>query len=167
MKLRFTFILMCLSVLVHAQTLTQTLRGTVTDKTTQKALQGANLILQPGEIKTSTDEKGTFIFENTPAGRYSIRVSFTGYNTAIINEIIVATGKQTVINIELLPSVTMLSEASVSNANQDIEAVQSRTFTVEQSQRYAAVFNDAGRMAALYPGVALTDDGNKIGRAHV
>lgn len=58
-----------------------TLKGKVIDAKTQKALAGANVRLVGTNIGIATDNKGEFILKNIADGEYTLRASFSGYET--------------------------------------------------------------------------------------
>ena len=74
-KLSFvTFLLMGFNGI--SQTITQTVKGIVTDKTSEKPLVGAGVNLVGSKIGSITDAKGRFTLNNVPIGRHKISVSF-------------------------------------------------------------------------------------------
>lgn len=79
--------------LVQAQNPQQTLRGQVFDAVAQKALSGATVLLEGSTNGTNTDEQGKFRFENLPVGRYRLRVSYVGYDTLVVPEVLLEAGR--------------------------------------------------------------------------
>ncbi len=57
-----------------------TIRGVVTDKATGEPLPAANIVVVGTMMGTTTDADGAFILE-VPAGEYTLRVSYIGYET--------------------------------------------------------------------------------------
>ena len=154
--------------LLPAQSLTQTVRGTVIDKQVKSPLPGVVIqLLNSNPAKgTSTDANGNFKFEQVPVGRQSFKLTFTGYKEIILNDIAVNSGKEIVLNIEMEEQV-IENEAVVITADKkkplnDLSTVSSRTISVEETQRYAAAVNDPARAALAYAGVASADDGNNL-----
>ncbi len=95
--------LMLLSIWGYSQP--STVQGTVTDET-GTPLQGVNVIIQGTTIGTTTDANGAYRIE---AGSEStLTFSFMGY----LNES-VAVGPQTVINVSLIPDITLLGDVVV------------------------------------------------------
>jgi len=151
---------------VGAQELTQTIRGTVVDKESQMSLPGVTIIVLNSEpLKgITTDGEGKFRLEDVPVGRAGIKISFIGYNPIIINNIIITSGKEVVLSLELTEQITSLDEVKII-AKEDkrtplneMALISARSFTVEETQRYAGALNDPSRMAANYAGVALAGD---------
>ncbi|MCX6266445.1 MAG: carboxypeptidase-like regulatory domain-containing protein [Bacteroidetes bacterium] len=101
-----TIIFICLVNLlvpVFAQTPTQTVRGRVFDADSKTSLPGANITLMNSDplIGTTTDANGNFILENVPVGRRSFRISYIGYKPIIKPEILISSGKETILSVEL------------------------------------------------------------------
>ena len=151
---------------VSAQVLTQTIRGTVVDKESQISLPGVTVLLLDSEpLKgITTDVEGKFRLEDVPIGRAGIKVSFIGYNPIIITNMIITSGKEVVLSLELTEQITSLDEVEIIAKEDKREAlnkmalISARSFTVEETQRYAGALNDPSRMVANYAGVALAGD---------
>jgi len=59
-----------------------TLTGKVTDALTGIALPGANVVVEGTERGAASDSEGNFLIKSLPAGRYTIKTSFIGYETS-------------------------------------------------------------------------------------
>ncbi|MCU0398358.1 MAG: carboxypeptidase-like regulatory domain-containing protein, partial [Cyclobacteriaceae bacterium] len=90
-------------ILVNAQTLTQTVRGKVVDQVTQMALPGATVQILNTDpiIGAVTDAEGEFKIQKLPVGNYALRISFIGYKDFVLPNIIVNSGKETVLTIAI------------------------------------------------------------------
>ena len=145
---------------------TQTIRGKVVDAESQAPLLGANvLILEAGPITgVITDESGVFILEDVPVGRYTILVSYVGYKSSILREILVGTGKEVFLDVGLKELLVEMEGVSVvANINKDqtinpMAGVSARSFTVEETERYPGSWGDPARMASNYAGVFPNGD---------
>lgn len=160
--------------LVAAQQTTngQTLKGTVMDKAVKTELVGATVqVLIPSEnpqpLKgTQTDAEGRFRLPALPLGRYTVVVRYLGYKDAIVPNVLLTAGKETDLTVELEEAVLQGKEVVITaktakqNPLNDLSTVSTRTFSVEETQRFAAAVNDPARMAASYAGVAMPNDGN-------
>ncbi len=148
--------------LSFSQTITQTVKGKVFDKTTQEALIGATIVLLDSDplVGTTTDLDGKFNLENVPVGRQSIKISMIGFETHFVSEILISSGKQVVLNIGLPEKATALQEVVLTPKRikekpiNPMATVSSRQFTVEETQRYAGGLNDPARLASSFAGVA-------------
>ncbi|WP_425291069.1 carboxypeptidase regulatory-like domain-containing protein [Spirosoma linguale] len=156
-----------LPAVLHAQSFTQTIRGTVVDQSLQTPLPGTTvMLLTSTPLKgTSTDASGQFRLTQVPVGRQSLQISVVGYKTATLQNITVDAGKELVLSISLEEAVSQLSEITVKptidkdKPLNEMAAVSARTFSVEETQKFAAAVNDPARMATAYAGVVGADDG--------
>jgi hypothetical protein len=152
---------------LHAQTLTQTIRGKVGDQVSKFPMPGATVMILGTDplIGTVTDADGYFKIPQVPLGTQSLRVSFVGYRDLILPQIQVNSGKEVVLDLNLEEEFNQIQEVVVL-ANEkdrtvnDMIAVSGRTFSVEETRKFAAAVNDPARMAASYSGVVSADDGN-------
>ncbi len=152
---------------VQAQdTLYQSIKGKVIDKDTRVSLPGATVLLNNGkaDIGSATDENGNFLLQNVPIGRQSIVVRFMGYQSLELNNLIVRSGKELILEIELHEMVLEMDEVQVlaqnrkDRPNNTIATVSARSFSVEETNRYAGSYGDPARMVANYAGVMSSRD---------
>lgn len=175
MKKIYPLLLLFLPSLVLAQSPVQTLRGTVTDADNGAPLSSANLVLswdassllsrEGGSISTATDESGHFSWSKIAVGRYRLQVSYVGYETVTIAEVLIEAGKEAVQNVQLRERSEALHEVVVkaqARNSTDIQSLSAYTMTVEEQFRFPATFYDPGRLAMSYPGVAGVNDGTNI-----
>ena len=103
MILRFFFIFfLFLNQILLSQVL-QTVKGRVVDKETGIGLPGAIVqlkVIESNSIVVANND-GFYKFNNVPVGRQSFLFSFSSYKTIPINDIIITSGKELVINVEL------------------------------------------------------------------
>ncbi|MEO5643157.1 MAG: TonB-dependent receptor [Bacteroidia bacterium] len=156
------------SSVLPAQTPTQTVRGSVKDKQIKSALPGAIItLLNSTPAKgAATDTEGNFILADVPVGRQSFRVTLLGYQEITLNDVAVSSGKELVLNIEMEEKITENEEVVIAADKKkplnEMSTVSARTFSVEETQRYAAAVNDPARAALAFAGVASVGDGNNF-----
>lgn len=151
---------------LQAQQVVQTLRGTVLDEDSRLPLIGAAVVVMDSDpLKgATTDVDGRFEITGLPVGRHSIRVQYMGYEPRVIPEINLGSVREVVLDITLVESTRQLQEVVVkamaegTAPNNEMSVVSARSFSLEQSERFAASINDPGRMALSFAGVNLTDD---------
>jgi hypothetical protein len=168
MKLiNYIFLLLLLMCnIMTAQDFTQTIRGTVIDKTTGLPIPGANVIILDSNplIGTATVTDGKFRLEKVKIGRIDIKVSFIGYDDVILSNISLSTGKEMVLTVEMEEGTTSVNEVVVSAALEKtlpinkMASISARSFTVEETEQYAGARGDVGRMASNYAGVVGNND---------
>ena len=82
-KTYLSFAILALSIVfTNASEIETSIKGSVVRQGNNAPLSGANVILTDKddfEIGTATDEDGMFYFENIPAGKYTITISFIGF----------------------------------------------------------------------------------------
>lgn len=154
--------------LAHAQQPVQLVKGQVIDSESQQPVIGANVIITSisPAIGATTDLNGNFRIEGVPVGRHAFKITSVGYDNAFLQEISVGSGKEVELTIKLTESFQALNEVVIKAQKEsgatlnDMVTVSGRSFTVDQTKRFAAAVNDPARMAMSFAGVATTDDGN-------
>ncbi|MBN3036750.1 MAG: TonB-dependent receptor [Bacteroidales bacterium] len=162
------FILTAFISVALAQVPTQTIRGRVIDKDSRTPLTGVSLVIEPSDpmIGAVTGEAGAFRFEGLAVGRYTLRVYYMGYEPLTIPDVWIGAGKETVLEIRMQEAVLKLDEVVVTADSRKGEvinrmaSVSARSFSVEETRRYAGSFNDPARMASAYAGVSCNPDGS-------
>jgi hypothetical protein len=159
------FFLFHFSISLAGQPITQTVRGTITDKLTKETLIGAIVLLLDSSHQkgAATDADGNFRIPNVPLGRQQFMVSYLGYKSQLLSAV-VTSGKEVVFNVELEQSVIQGKEVKVvaerrkDKPNNEMAAVSARSFTFEETSRYAGSLLDPARMAMNYAGVNGASD---------
>ncbi|MEO9967340.1 MAG: carboxypeptidase-like regulatory domain-containing protein [Reichenbachiella sp.] len=156
-----------LSTSLMSQEITQTIRGKVIDETSEITLPGATILLIGTEpaLGSITNVDGDFAIKNVPLGRYTIFISFVGYEPVTIPNVLVHSGKSNFLNVKLKESLFKLDEVVIEAEKakdiplNEMAAVSARVFTVEETQRYAAGLDDPSRMATSFAGVTNSSIG--------
>jgi hypothetical protein len=161
---RFFLVLYLLFILtgVAAQTPVQTLRGKVIDAESKAGLEGANvLLMQTDPLQgATTGPDGSFRIINVPVGRRVLQVTFIGYKPVVVPEILVTSGKETVLTIEMEEVVYTKKEVEVKAVPEKdrpinpMAMISARSFNVDESRRYAGAMDDPMRAASSFAGVA-------------
>jgi hypothetical protein len=148
---------------VHAQ---QTVRGRVIDKQSQVPIIGASIILENTDPLKGDDSDidGYFRIENVRPNRYNIRVSYLGYKDEVLLGVLVGSGQEVILTIELTESPTQLDEITVGvdrvnpTPINEMAQISGRSFTVEETKRFPVSVGDPLRLASSFAGVVATDD---------
>jgi hypothetical protein len=151
--------------ITKAQTLTQTVRGTITDKISEKPLAGASIAIEGTKLTTLSSAEGVFVIAGVPIGRMKINISFVGYGTVSIPEVLVTAGKEVVLDVSLEQNSTSLTEVVVKGTKTKKGAVaneyassSARSFNIDEVNRYAGGRNDPSKLVSNYSGVVSNND---------
>ncbi len=102
MFMRYVLILFCVFCLgISSYGQYGTIGGWVRDKKTQEPIIGATVALQNTSLGTATDSNGRFKISQIPALSYTIVVNYLGYKSAILYNVIVSSGNEQVLTIEM------------------------------------------------------------------
>jgi hypothetical protein len=166
-KLFLLNFLMLLFIRSYSQNQTQTVRGTIIDKESKTPLIGATVqVINGTAMGTTTDENGTFRVLNVPVGRKTIKVSYLGYETMTMPDVMVTAGKEVVLTLSLTEAITKINEVTISYdrkkdptvTNNEMATVSSRSFNPDDTKKYAGALGDPSRMAANFAGVVAGND---------
>lgn len=161
------FLLLFTNVLVWSQEQTSRISGVVIDKQSEFTIPGANVVItsvSPAK-GASTEMDGRFTIENLPVGRHTVQISFLGYKTVVLPNILISSAKEAFVTIEMLENTEELKEVVVSaesdkrDAINQMATVSSRQFSVEEAGRYSGALQDPARMATNFAGVSGANDG--------
>lgn len=149
-----------------AQEPLQNIRGQIIDIDTKSPIIGATImLLYQSEITgTVSDVEGNFRLEKLSLGRHTLEISFLGYEKKIIPNILLTSGKEVVLTIELSEAITTMQEIVVtankdkSGANNELVSVSARNFKSEETNRFAGSRFDPARMVSNYAGVVSGND---------
>jgi len=166
--LLFCLMVMYLGMQAQDDGKTQTVRGKVVDIVTQQPLIGVVVVVDETDLNAVTDINGDFVLEGVPVGRQIIRTQYLGYESYVSEGLIISSSKETYLEIKLQEKVEVTDEVVVSaskgadgvgnKALNDLSVVSTRSFSVEETKRYAASIDDPGRMAIALPGVQADQD---------
>lgn len=143
--------------------LTQNIRGKFVDKQTQAPLMGATIIVvEHPNFGAVSDLDGYYKVENVPTGRVTLKINYLGYNEIVLSNINLTANKELVIDVAMeemvIKGLEVVIQADKKKALNDRTTNSARTFSVEETQRYAGSMNDVSRMAANFAGMNNGND---------
>ena len=153
------------TLIVFSQHPVQTVRGNVVDQQSKKGIEHASVIIEGMTGGIVTDSNGAFIIYKVPVGRITIQVSHIGYEPLRLFNIVVESGKETLLNPELIEKLNVTQKEIVISgrreklSNRQMATVSAVEFNAEDSRRYAGSRNDVARMASNFAGVNSVNDG--------
>ena len=157
------------TTLAFSQKLSQTVRGTILDMDSRLPLIGATVIIAGSNpmIGTTTDVNGNFKFENLTIGRIALQTSYIGYESKTIPNIVINSGKESVIDITMQESVVKLSQAIIKankkgEAINDMAMISARSISHEETKRYAGGYDDPAVILNNFAGIATSQTTNDI-----
>lgn len=98
------------------------LSGVLVNRKTQQNATGLLVAITPGNEKMISDSNGSFRFTNLLPGAYSIKVSGLGIQDKLLTNVIVTTGNENILTIELEPSVNLLNTVTVTGRKNTAKA---------------------------------------------
>lgn len=149
------------------------IRGMVTDAETGLPLPGANVLATPVERARASDSaeadirgaasdaNGRFFIEPLASGSYALHVSFIGYESRVIGDIVVRPGRVTVADAALHSAAYAAGEVEVTAGyftTMPAEDVSVAAFSGEEIRRSPGSAGDVSRIMMVLPSVAKVND---------
>jgi len=165
----FTIVLMILALptVLMAQ---GKIEGQVIDSTSSEAIYGANIFIIELEKGDATNINGNFEIENVPAGDYTIRISYLGYQTKSIG-ISVDDKEEIKLHVILIPDIFEGDEVQIlgqamGQASAIREQLQSNTIVNVVSKERLSELPDqnAAESVARLPGVSVQRDAGEASK---
>lgn len=145
---------------------TQTFRGRVVDAYTELPLPGAAVVV-PGTDPlrgAAADINGEFRIEGLPLGRIDARITMVGYEPALLRNLLLVSGRELVVEVRLeervysMDGLVVRPEIRKDRPGNEMAVVSARSFTIDETERYAGSLGDPSRMAANFAGVSSVSD---------
>ncbi len=164
-KIIFTLSLILCIFTTYAQN--SVIKGNIKDKVSETPIIGAVVsMLTDNKLSdgVQSDENGNFILNNIAPGRYQLVIEYIGYKGTTIPNILVTSGKESIIDVGLEEDITVLNEVVVKGqvdkdkTINEMAAISARTFSLEEVSRYSGGRNDASRLVSNFAGVATAND---------
>ncbi len=117
-------------------------------------------------IGAISDEFGKFRLENVPVGRQNFKISSLGYEPSYLNNIDVTMAKEVVVDVKLQENFAKMDEVVIKverdkrKTVNKFASISARSFSIEETNLYAASIGDPARQALNFAGV--TNNGNDL-----
>ena len=158
--LAVSLMILSLSVAGVAQELAATLTGTVTDAS-GAVVAGATIVVHSDETgadvrSVTTSGTGSFNITNIPAGRYTVTVNGSGFQTFVAKDVVLNVAEKHTLDMQLKAGkVSERIEVTAENTPiQTTTAEESGTVTGEQVRELALNNRNFEQLVLLQPGVA-------------
>lgn len=165
----FSFLLQVSHSLLAQSIPIQNLKGQVIDRSIKTALAGASIeCIDLPNFKTISSENGQFKITGIPVGRHSFRINYLGYKTASLSNLLLESGKELELIVEMDEQLNNLSAVTVKSSTNKVKPinefslVSARKFSVEETRRFAAGINDPSRIAMAFAGVQGNGNNNAL-----
>lgn len=139
--------------------------GTVINSENQRPLIGANVLLDGFLLGAATDTSGKFTMVNLPVGNYTVRISYIGYQTIFIPDVIVKSERITFLDTEL-KKAPIIGEQVIVKDNYfsyvNSQLTSSTNFSAEEIRRTATMGGDVTRIINSLPSISNENEGNHI-----
>ena len=161
-KLLFVYFLLFVPAVCIAQR-TQTIKGKVVEKESKTPLIGVSVMITDVSpvLGAVTDLNGSFSIDSVPVGKRNISATYVGYTTYSVNDVQVTSAKEVILSIEMEEAAVKMTEVVVSTRRDhinDMALVSTKTFDVQETERYAGSRSDPARMASNFAGVQGGND---------
>lgn len=152
-KLLFLFLF---SLSLHAQN-TGDLSGRIIDLQSQQPLEGATVVLEGTTLGVITDAEGYFTFESIPTQTYNVLVSYLGYESQTLYNIIVTSIGNRPLFFEMEEVAEGLEEVVVRQspfrASRDTP-LSTQSFSAVEIETYPGGNNDITKVVQSMPGIS-------------
>ncbi|HSD64558.1 MAG TPA: TonB-dependent receptor, partial [Ignavibacteriaceae bacterium] len=154
--------LILIFILVTGYNYAQTgkLSGQVTDASTGEPLFSANVIIQGTTMGSAADMNGYYSVLNVRPGTYSVAYRYIGYQTKVVEQVVINADKTTTINVTLNPeaiegeTVVVVAQKPIVEFNQT-----SSVKTVSSNEIQALPVQNLTDIINLQAGTVQTSDG--------
>ena len=135
------------------------IKGRVIDSENEISLIGTNIMLVGTYIGGTSDKNGNFIIENIPAGTYTVRFSYIGYDQKKIENVEIIDNNEIELSVELKPHAILLKEITVTPSQ---FSIMGDVPTVKQSMTHedlqtVTFGEDLYRAVTRLPGISASD----------
>ncbi|MDH4211342.1 MAG: carboxypeptidase-like regulatory domain-containing protein, partial [candidate division WOR-3 bacterium] len=144
--------------IVLFSSVTGKIQGRVVDDKTNEPIAYANVTVLDTELGAATDDGGYFFILNVPTGRYTVEVSFIGYQTKNIANLIVEYDKTVRLEVSLAPSAIELSPVTVTSERPAVSKdMVGTTYLIRKTELPYLPVDYTIELVAFQAAVARTD----------
>jgi outer membrane receptor protein involved in Fe transport len=134
------------------------IQGRVFDARTNEPVAYANVTVLDTELGAATDDGGYFFILNVPTGEYTVEVSFLGYQTKNITNVMVEYDKTVRLEVSLAPSAIELSPVTVTSERPAVSKdMVGTTYLIRKTELPYLPVDYTIELVAFQAAVARTD----------
>jgi hypothetical protein len=164
MKHFFTIVFSFFSFLLFSQSNLGSISGIIIDGNSKETIIGANIFLVGTDKGTATDYDGFYSINNVQPGKYSVSISYIGYQTMTISEVDIQPGGKVTLDIIMSTDAQLLEEITVTEYKKTntvaavlLDVKQSRQVVsgVSNQQIQRSQDNNAAQVMSRIPGITV------------
>ena len=139
------------------------IKGKIIDSDSQQPLVGVNVYLDGTAIGTASDESGKYLIINISAASYTVVVSYVGYQTIKMNDVVINADRTTIIDYSMIVAAVEGEEVIVEAKRPVIVKDQPATpTTIESATINNMPVNNISDVLSTMAGVLEQHGGNYI-----
>ena len=164
MKPLVCILFVCLAVSqLYAQSFRGDIVGHIVDGKTQEPLPIVNVqIVEQPIYGTVTDTSGNFMIKGIEVGTYSLKITLIGYESIILTNIVVSTGRSTKVSIKLNEQAVQVGGVTVNatyfSRTNELSPLSVNNYDRAEVKRQPGSVQDVQRVVQNLPGVASSND---------
>ena len=156
-----------LSIVFTITAVAQQYRGDITgfvvDAKTQEPISVANIqVVEQPTFGAVTDTSGNFNIKGIEVGSYSLKATIIGYESIVLTNIVVSTGRSTKVSIKLNELAVQVGSVTVTatyfNRNNELSPLSVNNYDRADVKRQPGSVMDVQRVVQNLPGVASSND---------
>lgn len=146
-------------------------KGVIKDSSTGESIVGASVGIVGTTYGTISDVDGSFVLTGVPAAKYELQVSYVGYSTVVVENVVVRGGLEVALEIKLESAGELMDEVVVTTSRRrgnDIALLAEQKKSSLTIQRIGAQelsrkgVSDAATAVAKMSGVSKEDAGSQV-----
>lgn len=160
-----TFVIFICSIAsqLFAQSFKGDIVGHVLDGKTQEPLPIVNVqVVEQPIFGTITDTSGNFTIKGIEVGTYSLKATLIGYESIILTNIVVSTGRSTKVSIRLNEQAVQVGGVTVNatyfSRNNELSPLSVNNYDRAEVKRQPGSVQDVQRVVQNLPGIASSND---------
>ena len=139
------------------------IKGKIMGPESQEPLVGVNVYLDGTAIGTASDESGSYLIINVPAATYTVVISYVGYQTIKMNDVVINSDRTTILDFSMNVAAVEGEEVVVEAKRPVIVKDQTATTTtVESATINNMPVNNISDVLSTMAGVLENHGGNYI-----
>jgi outer membrane cobalamin receptor len=148
--------------------ITGKIQGTVYDAHTNDPIPYADVVIANTEMGAATDAEGRFYLLNVPPGVYTVEISYIGYQTKRITDVMVEIDRTTRLEVDILQTTIEIAPITVTSEMLTVQKdYVATTYIVRKGELPHLPIDYTTKLVAFQAAVAHTDTGLHVrgGRA--